>query len=367
MSALLRDETLHLKFEGGGYPIHFRQGALTELAGRISALTRSDRVCIITDTRVAGLHTEDLAFAVRQMGPEVQVVTCAEGEQHKNAETVQQLYGDLLRFGVDRGTPVVALGGGVVGDLAGFVAATLLRGMPLVQVPTTVLSQVDSSVGGKTGYNHPLGKNLIGAFYRPSFVFIDTDYLSTLEPRQVKSGLAEVIKHAVIADPSALDDIEALALSLRAGDPDALGRVIRPSVKIKAEVVRTDELEGGRRAILNFGHTLGHAIEASAGYGALTHGEAVALGMVFATRLSEHLKLLEGGFAERLERVLRACDLPVNWRQWIQSPVLEKIRLDKKRRGTSLRMVLLTAPGQPLLYDCPVDELIRMARLLAQT
>lgn len=367
---LPRDETLHLKLEGGGYPIYFRRGALTELAGRISALAKSGRVCIITDSRVAGLHTEDLAFAVRQQGPEVQVIEFAEGEQHKTFETVQQLYDDLLRFGVDRRTPIVALGGGVVGDLAGFVAATLLRGMPLVQVPTTVLSQVDASVGGKTGYNHPSGKNLIGAFYRPAFVFIDADYLSTLAPRQVKSGLAEVIKHAALAAPDQLDAIEDRAVALRAGDPDALDLVIRPSIRIKAEVVQADELEGGQRALLNFGHTLGHAIEADAGYGQLTHGEAVALGMMFAVRLSEHLGLMDeaaAGFGDRLKAVLRACDLPTDWRRWIQGPVLDKIRHDKKRRGDAVRLVLLQAPGRPLLHDCPIDELIRHARLMAQT
>ncbi|MBU4507984.1 MAG: 3-dehydroquinate synthase, partial [Gammaproteobacteria bacterium] len=271
------------------------------------------------------------------------------------------IFDALLEQGCDRRTVLFALGGGVVGDMTGFAAASYMRGVPFVQVPTTLLAQVDSSVGGKTGINHPLGKNMIGAFYQPQRVICDLDTLKTLPERELSAGLAEVIKYGPIADAAFLDWIETNLDKLRARDPVALAFAIRRSCEIKAQVVGADEREAGLRAILNFGHTFGHAIEAGMGYGQWLHGEAVGCGMVMAARLSQRLGLIDAKYVDRLTRLIERAGLPV------VAPVLDAqdnagrylalMRVDKKAEAGEIKFVLIDGSGQAVVRSAP-DSLV---------
>lgn len=348
------------------YPVLFRMGALAELTERVAALASTGRAFVVSDETVARLHARSWVSDLRSTGIAVELATFPDGEAHKTLDTVRSLYDRALSFGIDRRTPVVAFGGGVVGDVAGFVAATLLRGVPFVQIPTTVLSQVDSSVGGKTGVNHPTGKNLVGAFHQPAFVFADFELLRTLPIREVRSGLAEVVKHAAIGRPALLGDISREAAALQRGDPGALSAVVMPAVAVKAEVVAADEREEGRRAVLNFGHTLGHAIEAEAGFGPVRHGEAVALGMRFAARWSHRLGWLESSELERLEAALDACALPNDWRRWLTPAVLDRLANDKKVRGQWVSYILLEGLGGPRIVPTELSEVRRIAAELVE-
>jgi 3-dehydroquinate synthase len=264
-----------------------------------------------------------------------------DGEKYKTVDTLVRVFDGLTGAGARRDTTVIALGGGVVGDIAGFAAASYMRGIPYIQVPTTLLAQVDSSVGGKTGVNHAAGKNLIGAFYQPRIVLIDTNTLSTLPERELKAGIAEVIKYGAICDTEFFGWLEDNMPALLARDAKVLGVAIRRCCEIKAEVVADDEREGGRRAILNFGHTFGHAIERCQGYGDWLHGEAVAAGMVMAGRLSG----LSASEQERLASLIRAAGLPDRPPQIPADRMREAMGLDKKALGTSLRFVLLSRLG----------------------
>jgi 3-dehydroquinate synthase len=251
---------------------------------------------------------------------------------------------------VDRGTTVIALGGGVIGDLAGFAAAIALRGLPFVQIPTTLLAQVDSSIGGKTGINHPLGKNMIGAFWQPRAVLIDVDCLRTLPPRELKAGLAEVIKYGAMRDADFFRWLEGSAAKLVVGDRDALERAVARSCTIKAEIVSADERESGERALLNFGHTFGHAIEAAQGYGEWLHGEVVAAGMVMASRLSERVCGLPAHETERVIRLAAACGLPTSAPKIAPERWLDLMGHDKKVADGKIRFVLLSAIGKAALH-----------------
>ncbi|GMV47337.1 MAG: 3-dehydroquinate synthase [Pseudomonadota bacterium] len=283
-----------------------------------------------------------------------------DGEQHKDWPTLQTIFDHLLRQGCDRKTLLVALGGGVVGDMTGFAAATYMRGVPYVQVPTTLLAQVDSSVGGKTAINHPLGKNMIGAFHQPERVVADLDTLATLPPRELSAGLAEIIKYGPIADAAFLDWIERHLDALAAGDAEALAYAVRRSCEIKAEVVGADERESGRRAILNFGHTFGHAIEAGLGYGHWLHGEAVGCGMVLAARLSAALGLADEAFAARLAGIVRRAGLPVRPPAMPAPRWLGLMRLDKKAEAGAIRFVLIERPGTAALHAAPDNMVARV-------
>ena len=346
------------------YPIFFRNDATAELAGLVEAL--GPRCVVVTDSTVRDLHCQAFVEALRARGREVALLVMPAGEAHKTLETVARFYGECVAFGVDRATSVVAFGGGVVGDVAGFLAATMLRGLPWVQVPTTVLAQVDSSVGGKTGVNLPEGKNLVGAFHQPRWVFIDTAFIGTLPTRDIAAGLSEAIKHATLAAPGLLSEIEARAPALVRGDAAALQDVVQRAVAIKAEIVAADERETGQRALLNFGHTLGHAIEAEAGYGALRHGEAVALGMRFAARLSTVKTALTPRAVSRLDGALDACGLPKDWAAHISAPVLARVARDKKIRGQWVDAVLLHDLGDPRIVRMPLIDFQTRARQMAQ-
>jgi len=289
-------------------------------------------------------------------------VVLPDGEGHKTWQTLNLIFDALLSHGCDRKTVLYALGGGVVGDMTGFAAASYMRGVPFVQVPTTLLAQVDSSVGGKTGINHPLGKNMIGAFYQPQLVVCDLDTLKTLPAGELSAGLAEVIKYGPIADPAFLDWIEVNMDALMARDPVALAHAVKRCCEIKAWVVGQDERESGLRAILNFGHTFGHAIEAGLGYGEWLHGEAVGCGMVMAARLSQRLGLVDEAFVQRLALLTARAGLPV------KAPVLDAVdnagrylalmRVDKKAEAGEIRFVVIDGVGKAALRGAP-DALVR--------
>lgn len=316
---------------------------------------------IVSNHTVAPLYLVALQQALRAHYAQVHSVILPDGEQHKNWATLNLVFDALLSQGCDRKTVLFALGGGVVGDITGFAAASYMRGVPFVQVPTTLLAQVDSSVGGKTAINHPLGKNMIGAFYQPQRVVCDLALLRSLPPREMSAGLAEVIKYGPIADLAFLAWLEQHMDALRALQPQALVHAVRRSCEIKAGVVGQDERESGLRAILNFGHTFGHAIEAGMGYGAWLHGEAVGCGMVMAARLSQRLGWVDEAYCQRLSHLIERAGLPV------RAPVLDArdnvgcyldwMRLDKKSEAGEIRFVLVNAAGQAHVQAAP-DALV---------
>ena len=342
------------------YPIHIGSGLL-ERAGELIAGTLRRRAVVVTNATVAAYHLSPLRAGLVSHGVDTDVVMVPDGEAHKSWPALQDIITRLLELRVDRSTTVIALGGGVIGDLTGFAAAVALRGLPLVQIPTTLLAQVDSSVGGKTGINHPLGKNMIGAFWQPRAVLIDVDCLRTLPPRELKAGLAEVIKYGAIRDAEFFDWLEESAAKLVAGDRDALEHAILRSCAIKAEIVSADERESGERALLNFGHTFGHAIEAAQGYGEWLHGEAVAAGMVLASRLSERVCGLAPDETKRIVALIDACDLPTAPPTIAPERWLALIGHDKKAADGNVRFVLLSAIGRAALVSgVEPDQLVRV-------
>ena len=325
-------------------------------------LPGSAKALIVTNTTVAPLYAQTLQGALTGRYAQVHLVILPDGEEHKNWQTLNLIFDALLQHGCDRKTVLFALGGGVVGDMTGFAAASYMRGVPFVQVPTTLLAQVDSSVGGKTAINHPLGKNMIGAFYQPQLVVCDLDTLATLPQREFSAGLAEVIKYGPIADMAFMDWLDASVDALLARDRAALAHAVRRSCEIKAWVVGEVEKETGLRAILNFGHTFGHAIEAGMGYGVWLHGEGVAAGMVMAAELSRRLGLVDQAFVQRLTALIERAQLPV------KGPILdaadnagrylELMRVDKKSEAGEIRFVLIDGSGNAVLRAAP-DALVR--------
>lgn len=334
----------------GGYRVEVARGVLAELGDRCREHTGAERYAVIADARVADLYGQRALESLREGGARATLFGFPEGEASKNRRTWAELQDRMLEEGLGRDAAVVAVGGGVTGDLAGFVAATYMRGLPLVQVPTSVLAMVDSSVGGKVGVNTDRGKNLVGAFHHPRHVAADPEVLETLDPRHLRAGLAEAVKAAAIADADFLDWMEAERDALAAGEPAALEQVIHRSVAIKAGVVGRDPEERGERAVLNFGHTVGHGLEAASGYGAL-HGEAVALGMRLEARLGEALGTTRQGTARRLDRLLRSLGLAGGRGEDVLAgvaleDVMETMERDKKGRRGRIRVVLLEEPGR---------------------
>jgi 3-dehydroquinate synthase len=331
---------------------------LLDAAETWQCLPRAAMALIVSNTAVAPRFAARLHSALAPHYGSVSVLELPDGEQFKDWPTLNLIFDRLLGDGADRQTLLFALGGGVVGDITGLAAALYMRGVPFVQVPTTLLAQVDSSVGGKTAINHPAGKNMIGAFYQPQRVVCDLDTLRTLPLRELRAGLAEVIKYGPIADAALLDWIEAHLDELLTGDADALAHAVRRSCEIKAWVVGQDEREGGLRAILNFGHTFGHAIESGLGYGQWLHGEAVACGMVMAADLSARLGLVPADYAIRLKQLIQRAGLPVRGPALGADHYLELMRVDKKAQGGEIRFVLIDAPGRAVLRTAP-DALVR--------
>jgi 3-dehydroquinate synthase len=339
------------------YDILIGPGLLAE-PGAWSGLPKARCAVIVTNTTVGPLHAAALRAALAPHYARLSTIELPDGEAHKDWPTLNRVFDHLLGNGCDRQTVLFALGGGVVGDLTGFAAASYMRGVPFVQVPTTLLAHVDSSVGGKTAINHPLGKNMIGAFYQPRRVVCDLDLLATLPQRELSAGLAEVIKYGPVADAAFLDWTEANLDALLAREPQALMHAVRRSCELKAQVVGADEREQGLRAILNFGHTFGHAIEAGLGYGAWLHGEAVGCGMVMASDLSVRLGLVPREFQSRMTRLIERAGLPVRAPDLGAERWLELMRVDKKAEGGEIRFVVIEALGRASLRAAP-DALVR--------
>ena len=343
------------------YPILIGSGLLGATT-TYQYLPPAHTALIVSNTTVAPLYADTLKAALANRYANVLLLMLPDGEVYKDWSTLQLVFDALLANGCDRKTMLFALGGGVVGDMTGFAAASYMRGVPFVQVPTTLLAQVDSSVGGKTAINHPLGKNMIGAFYQPHLVVCDLDVLQTLPPRELSAGLAEIIKYGPIADMTFFSWIESHLPDLLASKPGPMAHAIQRSCEIKAHVVEQDEREQGLRAILNFGHTFGHAVESGMGYGKWLHGEGVGCGMVMAAHLSLRLGLVDAAFVDRLKHLIERAGLPV------KAPVLdaqdnagrylELMRLDKKSEAGDIRFVLVGPPGRAVVRAAP-DSVVR--------
>ncbi len=350
-----------IDLDNRSYNIEIGAGLLSRLQEGLELPTGTSALVVTNDT-VGPLYGTRVVEALRQRYPIVHTVQLPDGEEFKGWETLQRIFGALLTHGCDRKAVLFALGGGVIGDMTGFAAATYMRGVPFVQIPTTLLAQVDSSVGGKTAINHPLGKNMVGAFYQPRLVVCDLATLDTLSAREMSAGLAEVLKYGPIADMEFMQWLEISVDALRARDRVALAHAVRRSCEIKAWVVSQDEREGGLRAILNFGHTFGHAIEAGMGYGVWLHGEGVGAGMVMAAELSRRLGLVDDAFVQRLVALIERAGLPT------KGPVLdaadnagrylELMRIDKKSEAGEIRFVLIDGPGKAIVRAAP-DQLVR--------
>ena len=341
------------------YDIHIGDGLLGS-PSVWTGLPKAAHAVIVSNATVHAGYGAALQRAIAPQYQRTSHVLLPDGEQHKDWASLNLIFDHLLAQGCDRQTVLFALGGGVVGDITGFAAATYMRGVPFVQVPTTLLAQVDSSVGGKTAINHPRGKNMIGAFHQPERVVCDLATLDTLPPRELAAGLAEVIKYGPIADMAFFDWIEANITALLARDHAVLAHAVRRSCEIKAWVVGQDERESGLRAILNFGHTFGHAIEAGIGYGQWLHGEAVACGMVLATALSAELGMVDAAFALRLARLVARAGLPVQAPTMPGARWLELMRVDKKAQAGEIRFVLIDAPGRAAVRTAPDAAVLRV-------
>ncbi|MCX7892017.1 MAG: 3-dehydroquinate synthase [Burkholderiales bacterium] len=350
-------QTVRVALAERSYPIHIGTGLIGR-ADLVLPHLAARRVAIVSNTTVAPLYLERLARPLETAGVRATRIVVPDGEAHKDWATLNRVFDGLLGERCDRQTTVIALGGGVVGDLAGFAAATFMRGVPFIQVPTTLLAQVDSSVGGKTGINHPLGKNMIGAFHQPQLVLADVGALDTLPGREVAAGLAEIIKHGLIRDAAFFEWLEAHVDRLVARESEALTHAVRRSVEIKAEIVARDERETGDRALLNLGHTFGHAIEAGLGFGTWLHGEAVGAGMVMAAELSRRLGDLTAADVERVRRLVARAGLPVAGPPLGVERYLDLMSFDKKVQGGRLRLVLLRRIGSAYIRsDTPAERL----------
>ncbi len=352
-------KTIDVSLAQRSYSIHIGKELLTSDDLLLPKIARK-KVAVVTNVTVAPLYLTQLTHTLENNGIEVLPIVLPDGEQYKNWQTLNLIFDGLLAKHAERSTTLIALGGGVIGDMGGFAAATYQRGMPFIQIPTTLLAQVDSSVGGKTAINHPLGKNMIGAFYQPKLVLADISTLNTLLDRELSAGLAEVIKYGLIRDLPFLEWLESNIELLMKRDAEALEYAIARSCVNKAEVVGADELESGERALLNFGHTFGHAIEAALGYGVWLHGEAVAAGMVLATKLSVNLGLLNASAIERVSNLLNRAKLP------IQAPAnispdqfISLMAHDKKVDAGTIRFVLLQSLGNAILSDKVPETILR--------
>ncbi|MDP1559317.1 MAG: 3-dehydroquinate synthase [Nitrosomonas sp.] len=339
------------------YPIHIGCGIL-EQADLILPYLAQKRVAIISNTTVAPLYMDKLRASLESYDVASVPIILPDGESYKNWETMNQIFDALLSHSCERNTTIMALGGGVIGDLSGFAAATYLRGVPFIQIPTTLLAQVDSSVGGKTGINHPRGKNMIGAFYQPRLVLADSAALDTLPEREFRSGIAEIIKYGLIRDLVFFEWLELNMARLLARDPETLHEAIRRSCENKAEIVAEDEKENGIRALLNLGHTFGHAIENGMGYGAWLHGEAIAAGIIMAADLSRRMALIGESDVMRIHRIFLQAGLPVTAPKLSPEKYLQLMALDKKVSAGKIRFILLNRIGEAVIHtDIPVAML----------
>ena len=355
-------QTLTVDLGDRAYPIHIGPGLL-DRAELVLPHLKQKRAVIVTNTTVGPLYLDRFARTLKDAGVQVDSVVLPDGEAYKNWETLNLIFDALLTQRAERKTTLIALGGGVIGDLTGFAAACYQRGMPFIQVPTTLLAQVDSSVGGKTGINHPLGKNMIGAFYQPQLVLADTDTLDTLPDRELSAGLAEVIKYGLIRDLPFLEWLEAHMDQLMVRDTEALTYAIRRSCENKAEVVAADEKEAGQRALLNLGHTFGHAIEAGMGYGHWLHGEGVSAGTMLAADLSRRLGNVGQADVDRVAALFRRARLPVLAPDLGEAAYMDYMGVDKKVEGGKIRFVLFKRLGEA--YVAALKDAAEQAALKA--
>ncbi len=358
MSSMI--QTLTVKLDDRSYPIHIGVGVLTH-ADLLLPHLKQRKVVVVSNTTVAPLYLDRLRSTLEKADISVLPIILPDGEKYKTWETLNLIFDALLGAHCERGTTLIAFGGGVIGDMGGFAAACYQRGMPFIQVPTTLLSLVDSSVGGKTAINHPLGKNMIGAFYQPKLVLADISTLDTLPDRELRAGLAEVIKYGLIRDPAFFDWLEENIEKLIARDKEALAYAVYRSCSNKAEVVAADEREAGERALLNLGHTFGHAIETGLGYGEWLHGEAIAAGTLIAAELSRRLGWIGDETVGRIERLFVRAGLPVFGAPLGAARYIELMRHDKKVEGGRLRLVLLKEIGKAVLSDCASEATIAAA------
>ena len=348
---------LHLDLGERSYPIYIESGLLSQ-DNLLTSYIRAKRVCIVSNTVVQPLYIEQLKSVLNDY--QVDEVILPDGEAEKSIANFDKIMSHLLANGHGRDTTLIALGGGVIGDITGFAAACYQRGIDFIQMPTTLLSQVDSSVGGKTAVNHPLGKNMIGAFYQPKAVIIDIDSLSTLAEREFNAGMAEVIKYGILGDGEFFSWLENNAAKIKAGDKDVLSQMIETCCQCKADIVAADETEGGVRALLNLGHTFGHAIEAEQGYGKWLHGEAVATGMVLAAKLAVEMNLLEVSDLRRIENLIQAFNLPVTAPSDMGlNEFMTHMRRDKKNLAGKLRFIVPTAIGKSEIRDDVTEEMLQ--------
>lgn len=347
--------TLRVDLGERSYPIVIKRGLLSEIGSSAAGLGLKGRAAVVTNPTVADLYADRVMKGLKAAGFKPVLITIPDGEEYKSLNEASKVYDGLVQHRMERSSAIIALGGGVIGDMAGFVAATYLRGVPYIQIPTTLLAQVDSSVGGKTAVNHPSGKNLIGAFYQPKAVYIDPEVLKTLPERELKAGMAEVVKYGVIWDEGFFEFLEKNSGVLYSIGRE-LTRAIERSCEIKAEVVGKDETESGLRSILNLGHTFGHAIEAASGYGTYRHGEAVSIGMVMAVGFSARLGLCGTEIEERVRGLLSSLGLPTDAPDIPAEALMEAMRLDKKVSGDKLRFILVTGLGKVVLKEAPEAE-----------
>ena len=343
----------------GRYSIHIQWGALDDLGPLMNGIGLAGSAFVVSDDAVASHFGDRALTSLRTAGFDATLHTFPSGEASKNLDNVRGVYDWLLHHHAERGATVVALGGGVVGDLAGFAAATYLRGVPLVQVPTSLLAMVDASIGGKTGVDHARGKNLIGAFYPPRIVISDPSLLTTLPQRALRDGFAEAIKHALIADPEMLDVLESEAERLLAVEPELMVEFVARNAAIKASVVTQDEREGGLRMILNYGHTTAHAIEAVTGYEKVMHGEADSVGMTVAAEIGRRIGITPATIGERQARIFERYGLPTRMPGLNVDAVIEAMAYDKKVAAKTIRWILLEAEGTPVIRDDVPMELVR--------
>lgn len=339
------------------YEVLVGSGLLPSVGPWLKERDFSSKVIVITDTTVKEIYINVLQSGLTDAGFHVEVLDIPEGEEQKSLESAGKLYDAMAGVYAERSTPVLALGGGVVGDLAGFVAATYMRGVPLIQIPTTLLSQVDSSVGGKTAVDHGQLKNIVGAFYQPRMVVADIDTLNTLPEIEIANGMAEVIKSAAIKDRNFFQFLEANIDKIKELQPEVMEEVISRTVKIKAQIVEEDEREKGLRGLLNYGHTIGHAIEAVSDF-RLKHGQAVAIGMVAAARISNKLGILAENEVTRLEDIIRKAGLPTEMPDFDRADVLRAIKHDKKVRQDKVRFILLESIGSAFISDDVDPEMV---------
>lgn len=346
-------QTLKVELASRSYPIHIGRNLITDACLILPHLKRK-HVAIVTNTTVAPLYLDKVRFALESAGVTVIPIILPDGEAYKNSATLNTIYDVLLQNRCERSTTLIALGGGVIGDLTGYAAATYLRGVPFIQIPTTLLSQVDSSVGGKTGINHPLGKNMIGSFYQPQLVLADIDTLQTLPAREFSAGMAEVIKYGLIRDADFFAWLETNMPNLMQLSEAELSYAIYRSCQNKADVVAKDEHEQGERALLNLGHTFGHAIENAMGYGVWLHGEAVAAGTMMAADLSQRMDWLTEPDVARIKNILEAANLPTTPPNLGVEKYLDLMGLDKKVENGKIRLILQQGIGKAVItsdYD----------------